>query len=98
MARDIDSAGLRAPTMLGWIGADPLHLDQPGSSARGVLDPIDTHPRRSSSLLAQRSWLDLLAEHAVTPHQHAVLLVMRHCGPIGEQDLTQSASIRGTSR
>jgi DNA-binding MarR family transcriptional regulator len=43
--------------------------------------------------LAQRSWLDLLAEHAVTPHQHAVLLVMRDSGPIGQQDLTRAIGV-----
>ena len=43
--------------------------------------------------LAQRSWLDLLADHALTPHQHAVLLVLRHRGPLGQQDLTRAIRV-----
>ena len=39
--------------------------------------------------VAQRSWLGLLAEHGVTPHQHALLLVLQQRGPTGQHELTR---------
>lgn len=39
--------------------------------------------------LAQRSWLDLLGQHGVSPHQHAVLLVMLGGAATSQQEITR---------
>jgi DNA-binding MarR family transcriptional regulator len=42
---------------------------------------------------ATRSWTALLAERDLTPHHHAVLLMLRQFGPLGLTELAQAAQI-----
>jgi DNA-binding MarR family transcriptional regulator len=42
---------------------------------------------------ATRSWTALLAERDLTPHHHAVLLMLRQFGPLGLTDLAKAAMV-----
>lgn len=44
-------------------------------------------------VVATRSWTALLAQHDLTPHHHAVLLMLRQSGPLGLTDLAHAALV-----
>lgn len=44
-------------------------------------------------VLATRSWIDVLAEHDLTPHHHAILLTLHTTGPLAVTALADAALV-----